>query len=111
MPATLPGALSRRQRFDRKVADAAAALCEVHPELAEVSVVVEDVPDVPVRAARIPLGRVVRQTAVPQLVVHRRAVESHAAADELICDVLAELAGDLLVRPPGELDPRYPRAR
>ena len=113
MPATMPGSLSRAQRFDAEVEQAAARLLGLNRELDGVDVVVEDVPRVGPRATEVPLGRVLRQTAKPQLVLHRRAIESRGVDSEarvaLLRDVLAELAGDLLGRDPGSLDPSYPR--
>ena len=105
----MPGALTRRERFDRVVARAVAHLASHWPELMRVDVVVEDVPRVSRRAHTPPLGRVVRQTNPPQLVVHRRPLEQVAAPPELVRDVLAELAADLFAKAPEEVDPHYPR--
>lgn len=109
LPATMPGALSRRERFDRMVARAAGHLAMHCPEVRAADIVVEDVPLVPRRAERAPLGRVVRQTSPPQLVVHRRPLEQLGAPPELVRDLLAELAADLLAKSPDEIDPHYPR--
>ena len=108
MPGTLPAALSRRQRFDRSVADIVAEFAVRVPELHDVDVLVEDVPAVPAKANRIPLGRVVRHTATAQLAIHRRAIEATGAGPDLTRDVLAEIAGDLLIRPAQDFDPGYP---
>ena len=108
MPATLPGAISRRQRFDRSVAEVVAEFGTRVPEVHDIDVLVEDVPAVPAKATRIPLGRVVRHTATPQLVIHRRAIEATGSGTDLVRDVLAEIAGDLLIRPPEDFDPGYP---
>ncbi len=109
----MPGSLSRAQRFDAAAEQAAARLLRLNRELDGVDVVVEDVPRVGPRATEVPLGRVLRQTAKPQLVLHRRAIESRGADSDaqvaLLRDVLAELAGDLLGREPAALDPAYPR--
>ena len=108
MSATLPGSVSRRQRFDSSVAAVVAEFAARVPELRDIDVLVEDVPAVPAKATRIPLGRVVRHTATPQLVVHRRGIEATGAGADLIRDVLAEIAGDLLIRPAPDFDPHYP---
>lgn len=113
MPATMPGSLSRAQRFDEESSRAAARLLALNPQLDGVDVVVEDVPRMPARAARISLGRVHRQTTRPQLVLHRKAIESRTEVREelvgLLRDVLAELAGDYLGTAAEDVDPEYPR--
>lgn len=109
LPATMPGALTRREQFDRQVARAVSHLARHSPEVLTADVVVQEVPRVPRRLAVAPLGRVVRQTSPAQLVVHRRPIEHLGSDTALIRDVLAELAGDLLAKSPDELDPHYPR--
>ncbi len=89
---------------------AAADLQRTTPELAGSEVVVEDVPRLTGRVQRVPLGRVIRQTGTTQLVVHRRAVLAAGGGEDLIRDVLTELAADILLTAPEDLDRRYPRA-
>lgn len=115
VPATVPAALSRRQRFDELVAAAVAHLAVHAPEANRVDVEVQDVPPVPKGDETVPLGRVVRRYPRNLLVLHRRPILAAAAGDggppdPLVRDVLAELLGDLLLRAPAELDPHYPRA-
>lgn len=105
----MPGALTRREQFDRIVARAVAHLSRHSPEVLAVDVVVQEVPRVPRKSPTAPLGRVLRQTSPPQLVLHRRPIEHLGADSDLVRDVLAELAGDLLAKSPDELDPHYPR--
>ncbi len=113
LPATMPGSLTRAQRFDRDSSLAAARLLAMNSQLGGVDVVVEDVPRMPARATRVALGRVHRQTARPQLVLHRKAIEARTEdRDELVAlvrDVLAELAGDYLGCAAEDVDPEYPR--
>lgn len=108
MPATLPAARSRRKQFDLIVATATAELRYFAPELRVVDVVVEDVPVVPSHWHRIPLGRVVRQTTQPQLVIHWRPLMYADDQENLVRDVLAELAAELVHCQPSQLDPHYP---
>ncbi len=106
----MPRSVTRREAFDRRVARAVVHLASHTPQIADIDIVVEDVPIVSRRLDRAPLGRVVRQTNPTQLVLHRRPIEQTGAADPLLRDVLAELAAEWLGCEPVEVDPHYPRA-
>lgn len=110
LPSTMPGARTRRENFDRTVSAAVVHLSRHCPQLLGAAVVVEDVPWVPRRALTVPLGRVVRHASPPQLVLHRRPIEGAGGGEELVRDVLAELAADLFLVAPEQIDPHYPRA-
>jgi hypothetical protein len=109
----VPGALSRRQRFDDVAVAAVAHLASHAPEVDRVDVLVEDVPPIARGAESVPLGRVVRRYPRNLLVLHRRPIVSAAADDDqaaaLVRDVLAELLADLVLRAPEDVDPHYPR--
>jgi hypothetical protein len=109
MPTTMPGARTRRENFDRTVTAAVLHLSRHCPQIRGAAVVVEDVPWVPRRALTVPLGRVVRQASPAQLVLHRRPIECAGGGEDLVRDVLAELAADLLLASPEQIDPHYPR--
>lgn len=121
-PAAVPVSRSRAERFDDLVLDAVQELQAHWPELADAEFAVEDIPpgstDTPrldtdvVLDRGVALGRLVRSRTVGTtgalLVAYRRPIEARAAdGDErgdLVYTVLAELAGELLGRDPGELD-------
>ncbi len=105
----MPGALTRREVFDRVVARAVIHLAQHTPDIAEADVVVEDVPLASRRLTRAPLGRIMSQLNPPQLVLHRRPIEQAGGGTPLVRDVLAELVGEWLAHDPGDVDPHYPR--
>lgn len=108
----MPGSRTRREKFDTLLTAAVINLGRHCPQVrsSAVDVLVEEVPWVPKRALTIPLGRVVRHTSPPQLVLHRRPIECAGGGEALVRDVLAELAADLFLTAPEKLDPDYPRA-
>ena len=109
-PGDLPVSRTRAEQFDELVLAAVSRLeSRWSTELAEVEVLVEDVPDVGDRD--VPLGRT--EPATPQdparIVVYRRPVEARArslrARELLVPDVVLEQLADLLGLDPGTVDP------
>lgn len=115
-PAEVPLSRSRSEQFEDLALDAIERLARHWPELAQVAVEVEEVPDdAGLDGAHdgLPLGRY--RPAGPDgpalVVVYRRPVESRALDEldlaELVHDVVVEQVADLLGRPPEEIDPGY----
>ena len=115
-PGTIPLAKSRAENFDDLVIDAVERIQMAIPELADIEVVVEEVPP----AARrdgfpdpVPLGRVevARGILTAQIVIHRRPVELRSAPgqerEDLVQDVVAELVAELFGIAPIDVDPDY----
>ncbi len=113
LPAALPGALTRSQRFDALVLDAVARLEPRWGDaLADVDVAVELVPPrdpSPWEERVAPLGRVfpAEGSRPARLVVYRRPVEARADDDlpRLVHEVVVEQVAALLSRPPEDIDP------
>lgn len=117
LPADLPGARSRSERFDDLVLDAVERL-ERHwrAELERVEFGVEDVPPsdpAPWEEATVPLGRLFpAEPGVPaRIVVYRRPVETRAEDPRELAatvhDVVVEQVAHLLGLPPEDVDPRF----
>lgn len=115
IPPHLPGYRTRRERFDEIVAAAIAAATERYPrKLAHVQVIVEDVQSVdpaPWESAQVSLGRShpgSRDTP-PQIIVHRRAIETRCTDTEeielLVRQVVADQLGALIGVDGQEIDP------
>lgn len=115
IPPHLPGSLTRRERFDRIVADAAGALIERYPRrLQHLRVLVEDVPPsdpAPWEDRAVALGRALPATREhpPRIVVHRMPIQSRAAGPEdvemIVRQVVSEQIGSMLGIAPEDLDP------
>lgn len=119
VPADLPGARTRAERFDDVVLDAVEHLeRRWREQLAQIEFAVEDVPpaapsawDQPeVALGRFfPAGRGLR----PRVVLYRRPVETRAADDadlaELVHEVVVEQVASALAMPPEQVDPDYHR--
>ena len=109
--------VSRSDRFDELVLDAAARLEErSRAGFGDVEFAVEDVPPsdpAPWEAADVPLGRLfAAQARTPaRIVVYRRPVETRAndarELAALVNDVVVEQVAALLGVDPRELDPGY----
>jgi len=109
-PGDLPVSRTRAEQFDELVLAAVSRLeSRWATELADVEVLVEEVPEVADRD--VPLGRT--EPATPQdparIVVYRRPVEARAhglrARELLVHDVVVEQLADLLGLDPGTVDP------
>ena len=109
-PGDLPLSRTRAEQFDELVLAAVSRLeSRWASELADVEVLVEEVPDVGDR--EVPLGRT--EPATPRdparIVVYRRPVEARArglrARELLVHDVVVEQLADLLGLDPGTVDP------
>jgi len=107
--------VSRAQRFDDLVLDAAARLEQrIGKEFGDVEFAVEDVPPsdpAPWESAEVALGRLfaAHGTVPARIVVYRRPVETrvHDAAElaALVHDVVVEQVAALIGVDPEELDP------
>lgn len=119
LPAVLPGARSRAERFDD---DVLAAVERVERRwgkaLDGVEFGVEDVPPsapAPWESGGVPLGRYFPADPMAGLshrvVVYRRPIETRAEDPkelrELVRDVVVEQVAHLLARNPDEIDPDY----
>jgi len=115
----LPAWRTRRERFDRLVAESAARLVRINPRLRSVEFAVEEIPPSEPSAWEghaIAVGRyfpAARASGVAaRIVVYRRPLLTRAqdAADlaELVRMVLAEQAAQMLGLRPDEVDPDYP---
>ena len=120
LPAELPGARTRAERFDDLVLDAVERLDRSWSEqLQSVEFAVEDVPpgenpQTTGPADRVPLGRLFRPTREhpARIVVYRRPVESRSSGEDrelavLVHDVVVEQVAELLGLDPGTVDPGY----
>jgi predicted Zn-dependent protease with MMP-like domain len=109
-PGDLPVSRTRAEQFDELVLSAVARLeSRWATELADVEVLVEEVPTADDRD--VPLGRT--EPATPhdpaRIVVYRRPVEARArglrARELLVHDVVVEQLAELLGLDPGTVDP------
>ncbi|WP_432546356.1 metallopeptidase family protein [Kineococcus sp. SYSU DK004] len=116
IPAALPAARSRAERFDDLVLDAVELLeRRWADELSGVEFAVEDVPPsdpAPWEDDVVPLGRLFPADgrSPARVVVYRRPVETRAEEDELddlVTDVVVEQVAHLLDMAPEDVDPRY----
>ncbi len=111
----VPAMVTRRQRFDDLVLDAADRMRPfLGNRYAGVEFAVEDVPPqdpAPWEDQAAALGRLLRATANRQhrVVVYRRPIEARAQDDEDLADIVREVVTEqvaaLLGVPPQELDP------
>lgn len=117
-PPVLPIVRSRSERFDALVVAAVDILEQSVPELADVDVVVEDIPPGPSRKGRfdpIDLGhcRGPEGEFPARITVYRRPIEMRSAAgvarERLVRESLVELVAELLGRSPAEVDAQYSR--
>lgn len=108
--------VSRSARFDGLVLDAVERLERRWPQLAEVDVLVEEVPPPDADAwtdDAVPLGRSEpgRREEPPRIVVYRRPVEARAEGRTelglLVHDVVVEEVAELLGLAPESVDPSY----
>lgn len=111
LPADAPGHHSRAQSFDALVARTFASLRAGVPELADVTIAVEQIPEPLPTTPPVPLGAVRRTGAGGSLVVFRRPVQLRAGDPGLVADLVAELAADLLAVDPEQIDPHFPRSQ
>jgi predicted Zn-dependent protease with MMP-like domain len=111
----VPLARTTAERFD-DVATAAVARLDKKwaRELADVSFVVEDVPDLTSwERDWVPLGRTdAAEAGLPaRVVLHRRPIQTRAAGEiamrRLVLDVLVEQVAELLGLEPSEIDSGY----
>jgi hypothetical protein len=109
VPSYVPAFHTRREQFDIQVAEAVAHLVGHSPELVHTQVVVAEIPDADPGGRTVPLGAVDRSTLPPRVVLYRAPLMQRGGTAALTRDVLAELAADVLVRQPEQLDPHYPR--
>jgi len=114
MPPTLPGALTRRAKFDQHVSDAVIHLSGHTSDVLHLDVVVAEVPSDTAEDTvdSVFLGELDR--GQPSVVLHRRPILARAAVlqcdvEVLVRDVLAELVAQWLSRDAGDVDPHYPR--
>ncbi len=119
VPANLPGARTRAERFDDDVLDAVERLEKRWgAELAGVEFGVEDVPPsapAPWEEGTVPLGRYFPADALAglshRIVVYRRPIETRAEGPrdlaDLVRDVVVEQVAHLLSRAPEDVDPEY----
>lgn len=115
IPPHLPGHLSRRDRFDATVAEAAASLIERFPRrLQHLRVVVEEVPPAdpaPWEDASVLLGRILPSTRdqPPRVVLYRLPIQTRCAGPQelelLVRQVLSEQVGSMLSTAPEDVDP------
>jgi predicted Zn-dependent protease with MMP-like domain len=118
LPDSLPAARSRAEAFDELVLDSLERLSRRWgAELADVEVVVEEVPaaspaeDGRPREEGVALARAEPATGdrPARIVVHRRPVESRAtglrAREDLVHDVVVDAVADLLGLAPEVVDP------
>lgn len=119
LPAELPGAHSRGERFDSLVLDAVEDVEQVlQRPLSHIEFAVEDVPppDVgPTVDDVVPLGRfsAAYRAEPARVIIYRRPVETRAAdageLEELVRQVVVEQLAHALGTEPERLDPRYRR--
>jgi len=117
LPATLPAARTRGERFDDLVLDAVEDVEGVLGEpLDRIEFAVEDVPPADpseVGGEAVPLGRysAADRSAPARVVVYRRPVETRAAdvgeLGGLVHQVVVEQVAHALGTEPERLDPRY----
>lgn len=115
-PRPVPLSRSRAEVFDEDVVAAVERLQATLPELADVAVVVAEVPPGPRHDGSpdpVALGQAVAATATDpaRMTVFRKPIELRAqpgaARSDLIADVVAELAAELLGVAPEAVDPSY----
>jgi len=119
LPASLPAARTRAERFDDLVLDAVDRIAdEWRAQVEPIEIGVEDVPPTdpsPWEAGEIPLGRYFPEERglPPRVVVYRRPVETRAEDEadlaDLIRQVVIEQLAHALGVDPERLDPRYGR--
>ena len=117
LPPALPLSLSRAERFDGLVLDAAERLdLRWREQLAEVEFAVEDVPPsdpAPWEHGEVPLGRLFPRSGghPARIVVYRRPVETRAPdlreTARLVHEVVVEQVAHLIGIEPDAVDPRY----
>ncbi|GAB2685542.1 metallopeptidase family protein [Thalassiella azotivora] len=117
LPAGLPGARTRSERFDELVLDAVDRVAGPwRPQVDAIELVVEDVPPgdpSPWEAGEIPLGRVfpAERDLPSRVVVYRRPVETRATDEQeladLVRDVVVEQLAHALGVDPERLDPGF----
>lgn len=116
LPADVPAARTRAERFDDLVLDAVERLeRRWRAELAEIEFAVEDVPPAdpsPWEQGGVPLGRFfpAERGLPPRVVVYRRPVETRSDAAELpalVHDVVVEQVASALGLEPERIDPGY----
>lgn len=110
LPAEVPAALSRAEQFDELVLAALARLTRRFPdELAEVEVVVDDIPPPGTDDVQLARGEPAADGDPARIVVHRRPVEARASGarerEELVHDVVVDAVAELLGVPPEDVDP------
>ena len=111
----MPISRSRAAEFDDFVVSSVERLQRAYPELAEVEVLVDEVPPRERRdgsADPVELGRVHPSIngRPAQLVIHRRPIELRTAGiarEELVHDTVTELVAELYGLSPQEVDPDY----
>jgi predicted Zn-dependent protease with MMP-like domain len=118
LPAELPAARTRGQRFDDAVLDAVERLeRRWHDELADIEFAVEDVPPAdpaPWEHGEVPLGRFfpADRGLPPRVVVYRRPVETRTGGLDiamLVHEVVVEQVAHALGVEPEKVDPGYHR--
>lgn len=117
MPAALPAARTRGERFDDLVLDAVEEVEQVLDEpLSQIEFAVEDVPPSdpsPGADAAVPLGRfsAAHRGQPARVVVYRRPVEARAGEpgdlEDLVHHVVVEQVAHALGTDPERLDPHY----
>lgn len=116
LPAELPAARSRAERFDDVVLDAVERLeRRWRDQLATLEFAVEDVPPAdpsPWEHGEVPLGRFfpADRALPPRVVVYRRPVETRtddADLGALVHEVVVEQVAHALGVEPERVDPRY----
>lgn len=117
LPATVPAARSRAERFDGLVLDAVDRLgTRWRDQVDEIELAVEDVPPAdpaPWEAGEVPLGRFFPgERGLPaRVVVYRRPVETRAADEAELADlvraVVVEQVAHALGVEPERLDPHF----
>jgi predicted Zn-dependent protease with MMP-like domain len=117
LPQALPLSLTRAERFDGLVLDAAERLdLRWREQLAEVEFAVEDVPPsdpAPWEHGEVPLGRLFPRSGghPARIVVYRRPVETRAPdlreTARLVHEVVVEQVAHLIGIEPDAVDPRY----
>lgn len=110
LPAGLPGARTRAEAFDELVLDVVDDLSQRWgTELADVDVVVEDVPALEAEAVTLSRAEPATDEAPARIVVHRRPVESRARSalvrEALVLDAVVEAFADLMGLAPEDVDP------
>ncbi|NBU32320.1 MAG: hypothetical protein EBS36_04010 [Actinobacteria bacterium] len=113
-PHSVPKRIGPDKKFQAQISAALSDLDEVLGEdLNRITVKVEQVPgirEIVLSSGTVPLGRIERGN--PNVVVlYQRAIELRSASRSrqfrIIKDVLAELLGLLLGKPPQQIDPTY----